>query len=110
MSNVESNWLNISVKSQEYLLINCTKINTDMKLGLAIEPSQVRLKTNADDPYTWDRMSEMEHLFTKNLSDLSTGLLQKVCDGIDKSIIAILKPISSGFREVSTSISTQEMV
>lgn len=61
------------------------------KLGIVIETSQVRLKTNADDPYTWERLDEKEQLFSKNLSDLSIGQLKDLCDGVDKSFIAIWK-------------------
>ena len=53
--------------------------------------SQVRLKTNADDPYTWEKLDEKEYLFSKNLSDLSIGQLKDLCDGVDKSFIAIWK-------------------
>ena len=61
-----------------------------------IEASQVRLKTNGDDPYTWEKMDEKEHLFSKNLSDLSIGQLKDLCDGVDKSFIAVWKvPVQS---------------
>ena len=61
-----------------------------------IEASQVRLKTNANDPYTWEKMDEKEHLFLKNLSDLSIGQLKDLCDGVDRSFIAIWKaPLQS---------------
>ena len=33
------------------------------RLRIEIEASQVRLKTDADDPYTWERMEGKEHLF-----------------------------------------------
>lgn len=70
--------------------------SSDSRLGIAIEASQVRLKTNADDPYTWERMEEKEHLFSKNLSDLSSGQLKDLCDGVDKSFVAIHKvPVHS---------------
>ena len=36
-------------------------------------------------------MDEKEHLFSKNLSDLSIGQLKDLCDGFDKSSIAIWK-------------------
>ena len=36
-------------------------------------------------------MEEKEQLFPKNLSDLSIGQLKDLCDGIDKSFIAIWK-------------------
>lgn len=56
-----------------------------------IEASPVRLKTNADDPYTWEKMDEKEHLFSKNLSDCSIGQLKDLCDGVDTSFLAIWK-------------------
>ncbi len=56
-----------------------------------IETSQVRLKINANDPYTWEKLDEKEHLFSKNLSDLSIGQLKDLCDGVDKLFIAIWK-------------------
>lgn len=43
---------------------------------MVIESSQVRLKTNADYPYTWEKLDEKEHLFSKTLSDLSSGQLK----------------------------------
>ncbi len=61
-----------------------------------IEASQVRLKTNPDDPYIWEKMDEKEYLFLKNLSDLSIGQLKDLCDGVDRSFIAIWKaPLQS---------------
>ena len=61
-----------------------------------VEESQVRLKTTLDDPYTWEKMEEKEHLFLKNLSDLSTSQLKDLCDGVGKSFTAIWKaPIQS---------------
>lgn len=56
-----------------------------------IEASHVQLKTNADDPYTWEKMDRKEHLFSKILGDLSIGQLKDLCDGVDKSFIAIWK-------------------
>ena len=61
-----------------------------------IGASQVRLKPNANDPYTWENMDEKEHLFLKNLSDLSIGQLKDLCGGVDRSFIAIWKtPLQS---------------
>ena len=56
-----------------------------------IETSQVRLKINANDLYTWEKLNEKEHLFSKNLSDLSIGQLKDLCDGVDKWFIAVWK-------------------
>lgn len=38
------------------------------KLGLSVEPGDVRLITTADDPYRWQPLPEKEHLFKKQLS------------------------------------------
>ena len=37
-------------------------------LGISIEPSEVRLITSGDDPYTWTILPGKEHLFKKYLS------------------------------------------
>ena len=55
----------------------------------------MRLKTNPDDPYTWEKMKEKEHLFLKNLSNLSTSQLKELCDGIDKSFVAVCRPLEA---------------
>ncbi len=78
-------------KSRHLLYSAVTDTSKDRRLGIVIEASQVRLKTNADDPYIWEKLDEKEHLFSKNLSDLSIGQLKDLCDGVDKSLIAIWK-------------------
>ena len=83
-------------KSHHLLWSDATDTSKDKKLGIVIEASQVRLKTNTNDPYTWEKMDEKEHLFSKNLSDLSIGQLKDLCDGVDRSFIAIWKaPLQS---------------
>ena len=64
----------------------------DNRLGILIEPSQVWLKTNPDDPYAWEKIEGKEHLFSKNMSDLSTGALKELCKGIGKSFTVVWKP------------------
>ncbi|KUL81437.1 hypothetical protein ZTR_09541 [Talaromyces verruculosus] len=57
------------------------------RLGLKIEPSQVRLKTeNTDDPYVWERTEDLEHIFQKNFSDLSTGSLMRLYEALDENL------------------------
>ena len=68
----------------------------DERLGISIEPSQVRLKTRLDDPYKWEKMKEREYLFMKNLSNLSTNQLRELCNGIGKSFVAVGKPVAAG--------------
>ena len=78
---------------KSYHLLQSADANTspDKRLGIVIKASQMRLKTNVDDPHTWEKLSEMDHLFFKNLSDLSIGQLKDLCDGVDKSFLAIWK-------------------
>ena len=59
----------------------------------------MRLKTSPDDPYLWERMKEKEHLFQRNLSDLSIGQLKELLDGVDKSFVAIWKPSGRSERQ-----------
>ena len=71
-------------------------MSKDRKLGIVIEMLQVRLKTNVDDPYTWEKLDEKKHLFSKNLSDPMIGQLKNLCDGVNKLFIAIWKaPLQS---------------
>lgn len=63
-----------------------------------MEPSQVRLKTNDDDAYKWERTEEKEHLFSKNLSDLSIGALKELYEGVDNFLIAAWKPSKRDFQ------------
>ncbi|KAI9758898.1 MAG: hypothetical protein M1840_003738 [Geoglossum simile] len=62
------------------------------RLGILIEPAQVRLKINTDDPYIWEKIEGKEHLFSRNMSDLSTGALKELYEGIGKSFAAVWKP------------------
>ena len=63
----------------------------DSKLGILIDPSQVRLRTTPNDPYFWERLREKEHLFEKNISDHSIAALKEVCEGVGESFVAIKK-------------------
>ena len=75
------------------LLILCARTAAYASMKIT---SLVRLKTNANDPYAWEKMDEKKHLFLKNLSDLSIGQLKDLCDGVDRSFIAIWKaPLQS---------------
>ena len=76
-------------KRDNVLWSNGTNTTQDNRLGISIEASQVRLKTNSNDPYAWETMDEKEHLFSKNLSDLSTRQLKELCEGVNKSFVAI---------------------
>ncbi|PVH67456.1 hypothetical protein DL98DRAFT_507700 [Cadophora sp. DSE1049] len=59
------------------------------KVGILIEPSQVRLVTGADDLYTWKVLPHKKHLFSKNISDHSIGAYKELCEGIDSAFEAV---------------------
>ncbi|KAF2008351.1 hypothetical protein BU24DRAFT_360565 [Aaosphaeria arxii CBS 175.79] len=58
------------------------------RLGITIEPAQVRLLPRSDDPYRWHSVPEKQHLFSKNLSDHSIGAYKSLCSGIGKTFEA----------------------
>ena len=90
------NYPSISVRFS-YLLGNtdCLQGLEVTKLGISIEPAEVRLITSANDPYTWQILAEKEHLFKKNLSKHSIGAYRELCRGVGVSFEAILAPESS---------------
>jgi hypothetical protein len=72
-------------------------IVVDSRLGILIEPAQVRLKTeDTNDLYTWERVKEKDHLFVKNMSDLSVGQLEELSEGVPEYISAVLKKPTRG--------------
>jgi hypothetical protein len=59
-----------------------TNTSPGSRIGIAIEPSQVRLIPGADDPYSWKVLPEKKYLFTKNLSDHSISAYKELCGEI----------------------------
>lgn len=59
------------------------------KLGLSVEPGDVRLITTADDPYRWQPLPEKEHLFKKQLSKHSVGAYRTLCREVGVSFEAV---------------------
>ena len=80
-------------KTLYFLSINITDTWQDDRLGIVVHASQIRLKTNPDDSYAWQRKEEKEHLFIKYLSDLSIRQLKELWEGIDKSFVAVRRPL-----------------
>ncbi|KAH8653990.1 hypothetical protein BGZ60DRAFT_568501 [Tricladium varicosporioides] len=66
------------------------------KVGISIEPSQVRLIPSIDDPYTWKVLPGKTHLFSKNISDHSIGAYKELCEGIDYAFEAVPVAASTG--------------
>ena len=64
------------------------------KLGVTVEPEQVRLIPTADDPYAWRIVPEKEHLFrkeilNKHLSKHSIGAYRHLYRAIGESLEAV---------------------
>ncbi|KAI9776363.1 MAG: hypothetical protein M1839_000443 [Geoglossum umbratile] len=59
------------------------------KIGISIEPSQVRLITCVDDPYNWTFLPEKWHLFGKHLSKHSIGAYMELCRDVGISFEAV---------------------
>ncbi|KAF1964846.1 hypothetical protein BU23DRAFT_630329 [Bimuria novae-zelandiae CBS 107.79] len=60
------------------------------RLGIVVEPAQVRLLPSPDNPYAWRFLPEKKHLFSKNISDHSINAYKELCDGVGKTFEAIL--------------------
>ncbi|KAL6240247.1 hypothetical protein RBB50_012852 [Rhinocladiella similis] len=72
----------------------CRQILADhlrAKLGVIIEPNQVRLVPDLYDGYMWVRQPEREHLFTKQLSKHSVGAYMELCREINVSFEAVAR-------------------
>ena len=69
------------------------------KLGISVEPAEVRLITKADDPYTWRILPEKQYLFEKHLSKHSIGAYRELCREVGVSFEAVLAPESSNAAE-----------
>ena len=60
------------------------------KLGLLIEPSQVRLIPRSNDASAWQIVSEKEHLFQEHLSKHSIGVYGGLYQGVGVLFKAVL--------------------
>ncbi|KAK3305095.1 uncharacterized protein B0T15DRAFT_433663 [Chaetomium strumarium] len=59
------------------------------RVGIAIEPSQVRLITGRDDQYRWRVHPPVGHLFSKQLSEHDVGAFKALCQGLGKTFDAV---------------------
>lgn len=87
-----SNYQNTYVRPSKLYLI-MTNASTGSKLGIIIEPSQVRLIPGPDDPYIWKVLPEkgelFSRIFSKNISDHSIGAYKELCEGVGKTFEAV---------------------
>lgn len=66
-----------------------------LELGIAVEPSQVRLITGPDDPYSWTWLPEKQHLFGEHMVKRSVGACMKLCRDVDVLFEAIVADTST---------------
>ncbi|KAJ2984181.1 hypothetical protein NUW58_g6126 [Xylaria curta] len=59
------------------------------KLGLHVDPSQVRLTTSLEDGYAWETLPETKYLFSKNLSDHSIRAFKILCCSVGVTFEAV---------------------
>lgn len=84
--NYQNTFVSLSFTHLLQLLLNNT---SEKKVGIVIEPSQVRLVTGADDLYAWKVLPQKKDLFSKNISEHSIGAYKELCDGIDSAFEAV---------------------
>ena len=75
-----------------------------------IEPSQVRLKTGPDDVYAWERLSDKEHLFSKNISDHSIGALKELYWEVGLSFEAVRNEKSRELTAGSVAMTVRKII
>lgn len=60
----------------------CLKELPGQKLGITVQPAQIRLLPRHDDLYCWKWLPGKSYLFSKNLSDHSTGAYKELYKGV----------------------------
>ncbi|OCL02933.1 hypothetical protein AOQ84DRAFT_392612 [Glonium stellatum] len=61
------------------------------RLGISIDPSEVRLITRVEDPYSWQFLPARTHLFERNLSKHSIDAYMVLCREVGVSFEAVAK-------------------
>jgi hypothetical protein len=69
-------------KTSPATTLNLANTTPESRIGIEIEPSQVRLIPRPDDPYTWKVLPEKKYLFSKNISDHSISAYKELCGEI----------------------------
>jgi hypothetical protein len=72
---------------------NANKRQPESKLGISINPSEVRLIPRAEDPYSWQYLPARIHLFEKNLSKHSICAYMELCREVGVSFEAVAKEV-----------------
>ncbi|KAK4196453.1 hypothetical protein QBC40DRAFT_155641, partial [Triangularia verruculosa] len=64
-------------------------VSIEERVGISIEPSEVRLLISRNDGYLWKYLPKVEHLFSKNISDYSIGAYEKLCAELGNAFEAV---------------------
>lgn len=64
---------------------------TESRLGLLIDPVEVRLIPHHSDPYTWSYMPQRRHLFRKQISKHNLGAYREMCTEVGRSFEAVAR-------------------
>jgi hypothetical protein len=66
----------------------------ETKVGIEVNPADVRLITRAQDPYSWKFMPARSHLFDKNIGNHSIGAYMELYRETGLSFEAVAKDVS----------------
>ncbi|KFZ14909.1 hypothetical protein V502_05856 [Pseudogymnoascus sp. VKM F-4520 (FW-2644)] len=71
----------------------CEKLSEhiETKLGITVDPLEIRLITCEQDPYSWQYLPAASHLFQKNLSNHSIGAYMELYREFGSSFEAVAK-------------------
>ena len=81
-----------------------TENSKEDRLGLLVEPSQVRLVPGPNDPYGWRYPPHLRRLFKRNMSDQTVGVYKALCREVE-----VKKPIRAAARHASAELREWEI-
>jgi hypothetical protein len=64
-------------------------MTTDERLGLRVDPRQVRLQPSTDDGYSWSVTDSQKYLLQSSLSRGTVGLYRAICEELGRSLEAV---------------------
>ncbi|OCK75347.1 hypothetical protein K432DRAFT_272957, partial [Lepidopterella palustris CBS 459.81] len=70
------------------------------RLGIRVDPENVRLITASEDPYVWNVLPGREHLFSKHMSKHSTGAYMQLCRELGSGFEAVPAKVEALFTSV----------
>ncbi|KAB5515613.1 hypothetical protein GE09DRAFT_1045727 [Coniochaeta sp. 2T2.1] len=82
-------------------------VHIRQRVGVAIEPSDVRLVTSKEDQYCWRAVPQMRHLFSKQLSDHNLGAFKDLCRGVGITFEAVPRSDNRSITPGQTTLSSR---